>query len=735
MHNKAWKAEWLKLRHSGMFWLLLGAVAFIPMINTTIGLLRDGTEGGSTINIWNKIIETNFMIFTAFFFQMFVVVMVTRLVYIEHRSDTWKLMETQPVTRFSIFLAKWETAAIISLLSLLGLLAFTLINGTILMIFRKDYNLDKFSPDMASAFAVLIRYWIASLGIISIQYFLSLMIRSFVTPLIIGLVAIIAGNIFAEFGVLNWFPYTAPAFTSRSFDGSMTGNFLLHHEKMSLLWALLFLWLGYQFFIRKSFVRAFLLPARQGMVTALLLGVFVALGWYVNKPVTLDRYKRTVLAGSFNSKQKFTSVAVLQAPSSDTLVVIPVRDGKFHAVIPQPLDAGLYTLRAGGQRAQVYMGTNDSTYVDWEIKDKQSVAKVTGTRVAENEFVQKKDKPYSWALTENAYKYDPKAYTTHMISEWEKMVKGIYDFKTVDNIRPAADFLAVQKKLATVYFLNLADNYYPQIYAVYNPNGKLEYPKSLDKLRQVVGIDDAELASYSDYRAYVTEYFRNKSHRNDSLFFYYVNAELKSPKVKDYTIYEAAQNNLTRTKDSTRRELMLQSALSSFSNAKLGEDLKEHAFRVANLQSGRKAYNFSAEALNGRELTLSQMAGRYIVVDVWASWCKPCKKENPVFDELADRYTSERVAFVSLSVDEDANAWRVHAANRSHKVLQIRAHKNEEEFSRNYAISTIPRFILIDPKGRIINANLPRPSEAEFEEVLQKEIAGLHSRQTNEADW
>jgi hypothetical protein len=68
-------------------------------------------------------------------------------------------------------------------------------------------------------------------------------------------------------------------------------------------------------------------------------------------------------------------------------------------------------------------------------------------------------------------------------------------------------------------------------------------------------------------------------------------------------------------------------------------------------------------------------------------------------------------------------------------VLQLRAGPGDEEFSRAYAINTIPRFILIDPKGKIVNADLPRPSEGEFEEVLQKEIAGLSERRIDNPGW
>ena len=734
-HNKAFRAEWLKLRHSGTVWLLLGATAFIPIINTIAGLLRDDVADVGGRNVWDQLIQTNLSIFTGFFFGMFLILTVTRLVYLEHRSETWKLLETQPVPKFAIYFAKWEVAVLISLLALIGLVLFALLNGGILMIFRKDYTLDTHAPTLSTVLSVVARYWIGALGIISIQYFLSLLVKSFAWPLGIGLILLIAGSIFAGFGVLNWFPYSAPIYTTNSYEGSMTGKLLLHHEVMGLLWGALFLWLGYQFFVRKGFLRAFLLPVRHALVTGLVIGIFLALAWWVNKPMVLDRYHQTVLAGQLTGNDKVTSVALLQAPANDTLLVLPVRNGKFHAVIPHPLEAGVYTVRAGKQQTQVFMGTADSTYLDWEVKDKVSEVKVMGTRVAENSFLRNMDTYRSWALTENAYKYSPKEYASRALSEFKKVRKNIYAYKTVDNIRPADDFRQVQEKLLAVQFLNWTDNYYPQIHSVYYPNDKLEYPKSLDEIRKVVQLNDPSLVGYANYRTYVTEHYRARSHRNDSLFFYYMDTEMKDGKVKDYLMYEAAQTNLSRIKDSARRDALLHSVLPSFTNAKLKGNLEATALRMTNLQKGKKAYNFSAEALNGRQITLQQLAGRYIVVDVWATWCAPCKKENPVFDELAERYTSEQLAFVSLSVDEDRNQWRMKAANRGSKVLQLRAGPGDEEFSRAYAINTIPRFILIDPKGKIVNADLPRPSEGEFEEMLQKEIAGLSERRVDNPGW
>ena len=118
-----------------------------------------------------------------------------------------------------------------------------------------------------------------------------------------------------------------------------------------------------------------------------------------------------------------------------------------------------------------------------------------------------------------------------------------------------------------------------------------------------------------------------------------------------------------------------------------------------------------------------------MLVDFSATWCGPCKKEAPYFEQLADQYTSEQVAFLSVSVDEEKKAWTFEAMNKKNKrILQLWSKDAENDFNKGFAINSIPRFILIDPKGNIVNSNMPPPSDPEFETILQKEIPSLVSR-------
>jgi thiol-disulfide isomerase/thioredoxin len=404
-----------------------------------------------------------------------------------------------------------------------------------------------------------------------------------------------------------------------------------------------------------------------------------------------------------------------------------VTGGKFHGATTEALPAGTYQLRAGDYRSELFFGSNDSLFFELTLKENGNDEKITGTRIAENEFLSKNRGNNWWQLTEYAYGQTPKTYAAAAISEWNEGQKKLDKFKTIDNLKPRPDFITLQKKLLAVSLLHLVDNYYPQVHAVYHPNETLKYPASLMRLRKAVSTDDPSLAPYPAFRTYVATLARNKARRNDSAYLTALSS-LPNTTIRDGVMYDAVQNDVFRSRDSNRRRALFQQAIASISDPKLVANLKVKEARMQTMGRGRKAPNFAAEAVNSEDFDLARLANRYVVLDVWATWCVPCKKEAPFFEELADKYTSEQVAFVSVSIDENKNAWRMEAANNKARILQLWAKNAEADFAPSFAISTIPRYMLIDPKGKIVNADLPPPSDPQFEAELQKEINSLRDR-------
>lgn len=138
------------------------------------------------------------------------------------------------------------------------------------------------------------------------------------------------------------------------------------------------------------------------------------------------------------------------------------------------------------------------------------------------------------------------------------------------------------------------------------------------------------------------------------------------------------------------------------------------------------------ENITGEKTSLSDLKGKYVYIDVWATWCGPCKAEIPSLKKVEKQYHGKNIAFVSMSIDDDrshggswekANEdWKKMVIEKELGGIQIFAPKGwKSEFVQNYKINGIPRFILVDPEGNIVSASAPRPSSEELIKLFDEE--------------
>jgi len=116
----------------------------------------------------------------------------------------------------------------------------------------------------------------------------------------------------------------------------------------------------------------------------------------------------------------------------------------------------------------------------------------------------------------------------------------------------------------------------------------------------------------------------------------------------------------------------------------------------------------------GGTSSLKDYRGSYVYIDVWATWCGPCKYEIPFLEKVEKKYHDKNIKFVSLSIDNkrDEQKWRDMIKAKNMGGIQLLADKDyNSQFIKDYFIYGIPRFILLDPEGKIVNYDAPRPSE------------------------
>lgn len=131
--------------------------------------------------------------------------------------------------------------------------------------------------------------------------------------------------------------------------------------------------------------------------------------------------------------------------------------------------------------------------------------------------------------------------------------------------------------------------------------------------------------------------------------------------------------------------------------------------------------DFDYENHKGGKTKLSDLKGKYVYIDLWATWCGPCRAEIPYLQKIEEKYNGKNIEFVSVSVDtpKDHDKWQKFVTDKQLGGIQLFSDNEwKSAFVTSYNVTGIPRFILIDPKGNIVDANAARPSSPELQAQL-----------------
>jgi thiol-disulfide isomerase/thioredoxin len=156
----------------------------------------------------------------------------------------------------------------------------------------------------------------------------------------------------------------------------------------------------------------------------------------------------------------------------------------------------------------------------------------------------------------------------------------------------------------------------------------------------------------------------------------------------------------------------------------LARKVRDKYRHLEGMLEGNPAPAFTLEDVDGKPVSLSDLLGSYVYVDFWATWCGPCKKEIPYLKKTVQEYRNRNIRFVSISYDKpaDREKWRSYVRdNRLSGIQLIASPEMKALYDSTFNIDLIPRFILLDPKGRIVSGNAPRPSAEGLKELLDRQ--------------
>jgi thiol-disulfide isomerase/thioredoxin len=151
--------------------------------------------------------------------------------------------------------------------------------------------------------------------------------------------------------------------------------------------------------------------------------------------------------------------------------------------------------------------------------------------------------------------------------------------------------------------------------------------------------------------------------------------------------------------------LLLSSPFLLHAQARHADSLPGAAF--SRLVEGAILPGFTANSPDGKPVTLSAYRGKYVLLDFWASWCVPCRREFPYLKQAYARFKDKNFEILGYSIDDDLTAWVSAIRNEAVPWVQASLLKGANDpVALLYEVQSVPANWLIDPSGRVIATNL-----------------------------
>ncbi len=393
-------------------------------------------------------------------------------------------------------------------------------------------------------------------------------------------------------------------------------------------------------------------------------------------------------------------------------------DGTFTDTIQLSQD-GYFKLRAGYMDISFFVSKGDHITFSADVASPDTLPIFSGKSAPIQEYIAAKEKKQQ-ELTgdfELFFGQEPETFISAITTFAENQHKNL-EVSTLPE-----SFKRIEKRAIELGQIDLKSNY--SGYQKYLADGEDVVPE--EYLTDFIALDkdnEEEAKQHKVYRDLVMSNIMNTIEaKKDSITPYLEQIvdqleALKSPTIKDYGVgdmlflFSPSEGDVHAMKD---RLLALSS------KEKTKERIITRYDKIKTLTKGQPSPAFNYENFKGGETALNDLKGTYVYIDVWATWCGPCIGEIPYLKELEHKYEGKNIEFVSISVDtkDDYQKWRKMVTKKELGGTQLMADNAfSSTFIDAYAINAIPRFIIIDPEGNIVNADATRPSNFAIESKL-----------------
>ncbi len=402
-------------------------------------------------------------------------------------------------------------------------------------------------------------------------------------------------------------------------------------------------------------------------------------------------------------------------------------EGSFRDTISLPYSGKYFLTDDKTFSSAIYLEQDKVLNIHLDLDHLKST-KFTGDLVTENKYLALKD-----SVITNLKQQLKKQKDSFYLQKPTVFKAKIADFKTdLDNLilkhpNMKPQFVQEEKRDNHYHYLDYVYRLYPASYKYLTKQPDFKFPEGFLDEGNALDIDNGE-----DFKRSIPYWYlihnkiqidAYKKASEDSIPYHKavlaVLNPLTSNNIKDYQLKSIVGRKLKP--GNANNEDIYKLLMSNISNKKVREEITNAYDRIKAVAKGNDSPTFDYENFKGGRTTLENLRGKYVYIDVWATWCAPCIKEIPSLKKIEKKYESKNIKFVSISVDQKQSndKWKAMIQEKELGGIQLFSdNAMQSTFITKYNIKGIPRFILIDPAGKIVDANAPRPSHPELIELF-----------------
>lgn len=446
----------------------------------------------------------------------------------------------------------------------------------------------------------------------------------------------------------------------------------------------------------------------------------------------------TALFFSCNNKKRNDYVIFsgkVDNPNSDSLIIqnnhreilniIRLKEGHIFKDTLN-LAEGFYSISDGKNETQLYFEPGFKTQLTLNNEDCSKTVFI-GDGASENNYLIQKG-----IITNSLNKVEDYQYNGKLAEDkYLALSDSVYNIKInlfkkyADNFDSSFVFLEKNTlKYQKLYSQVLYETTRQDVIGDKNFKVSPEYYPNLFKRIDLSGDKLTNIFNYVYFiDGYIWQLTKRQLENNDTTDFYLtyltnVEQTIKNQKLKQELAFLIGNVKLERTSELDKSYKKIKSLLLDSNYLKAVEPKYQRLKKIA---KGSISPSFKLNDINEKTVALEDLRGQVVYIDIWSTGCAPCMAEIPYLNKLEEQYGS-KIQFVGINVGDSKEKWQNIIKEKGLKGIQLQATDTKIPFFKDYVVRGIPRFILIDKDGRIIDSSAKRPSDPKLKGQINKLI-------------